>query len=217
VNKSRIFSLLAITFILVSLPVKAQWTGISVDIGETTSDLQFESVQRTMRSDNLSLQIEEKSATNLRVGLSLGISNIRIANKLPPDNAQKFEDGHFGVYLRLPVQMGEFFSLDSKFSYQYHTADKLNSNLNSELDWQDSRLQIGLAAKFQNLRVTPFIAYRNVSGDITDDTSTELFDTVDNVSHGISFDIFVDSGAYIRFQLFTGAEEGGYLTFAREY
>ena len=88
-NRVRIFSLLAMTLSLGSTPAVAEWTGISVDIGETTTDLQFEAAQRTMRSDSLSLQIEEKTATDLRVGFSVGVSDIRTSNKLPPGNAQK--------------------------------------------------------------------------------------------------------------------------------
>ncbi len=215
--RTRLFSLLIITLGLCNRSAQAEWTGVSVEIGESTSDLQFETGIRTMRKDVVSFQIEEKTATNLRVGLSLGITNIRISNKLPPDNAQKFEGGYFGFYLRLPVQLGEHFSLESLYSYQYHSAANSNDSLTSDLEWHNNRLQIGLGAQFQSLRITPFIAYRNVSGDISDDTGTELFDTVDNISRGISFDVFIEPGAYIRFQLFDGDEEGGYLTFAREY
>ena len=216
-NRVSVFSLLAIIFSLDSTPAAAAWTGISVDIGETTTDLQFETAQRTMRSDSLSLQIEEKTATDLRVGFSVGVSDFRTANKLPPGNAQKFEGGHLGFYLRLPVQLGEYFSLEGLFSYRYHSASSSKTSLPSEIEWHDSRLQIGLGAKFQALRVTPFIAYRSMRGDISNDSGTELFDMVGNTSRGISFDYFIEPTAYIRFQLSRGDEDGGYLTFARMY
>ena len=216
-SRVRIFSLLAITFCLVITPVEAEWTGVSVDIGETITDLQFETAQRSMRSDSLSLHIEEKSATDLRIGLSLGVSDIRTANILPPGNAQKFEGGYLGLYLRLPVQMGENFSLEGLFSYRYNSASSTSTSLPGEIEWHDSRLQIGLGMKFQALRVTPFMAYRNMRGDISNGISTELFDLVGSDSHGISFDFFLEPTAYIRFQLSRGDEEGGYLTFARVY
>ena len=216
-NRVRIFSLLAITFNLVSTQAGAEWTGISVDIGETTTDLQFETAQRSMRSDSLNLQIEEKSATNLRIGFSLGVSDIRTANVLPPGNAQKFEGGYLGFYLRLPVQMDEHFSLEGLFSYKYNSASSSSTSLPGEIEWHDSRLQVGLGAKLQALRVTPYIAYRNMHGDISNGSGTELFDLVGSASHGIIFDYFLEPTAYIRFQLFRGDEDGGYLTFARVY
>jgi hypothetical protein len=209
--------LLAITFSLGNAPAVAEWTGVSVDIGEMTTDLQFETAQRTMRSDSLSLRIEENTATNLRVGFSIGVSNIRIANKVPPANAEKFEGGHLGIYLRWPVQLGEYFSLESLFTYQYNIATNSNTSLPNEIEWHDSRLQIGLGAKFQTLRVTPFIAYGKMRGDISNDTSAELFDSASSVSHGINFDYFIEPTAYIRFQLSRDGVDGGYLTFARVY
>jgi len=170
-----------------------------------------------MRLDNLSLKIEEKTATNLRVGISIGQISIRTANQFPPDNAQKFEGNYLGIYLRLPIQPGEHFSLNGKFSYRYNYASEAISSLANQIEWHDSRFQIGLGAKFQAFRVTPFMVYHRMSGDITNATGTELFDSIDRVSRGISFDYFIEPTAYIRFQLSRGGEDGGYLTFTREY
>jgi len=209
--------LLIITLSLGSTPAVAEWTGVLVDIGESTTDLQFETAQRTMRIDSLDLAIEEKTASPLRVGFSLGISNIRTANLLPPDNAQKFDGGHLGFYLRYPQQLGEHMSLAGLLSYRYNSATDYNTSLRSEIEWHETRVQLGLRVKFGTLRITPFIAYRDINGDISNDTSTQIFDSVDSISRGISFDIFVEPGAYIRLQLFRGDEDGGYLTFARVY
>ena len=209
--------LLKLIISLGSTSAVAEWTGISVDIGETTTDLQFETAQRTMRSDSLSLRIEEKTATNLRVGFNLGISNIRTANILPPDNAQKFDGGHLGFYLRYPLQLGRHMLLEGLFSYRYNSASDSNNSLQSEIEWREARVQLSLGVKFGVLHVTPFIVYRDINGDISNDSGTEIFDSVDSKSRGISFDIFVEPTAYIRFQLSRGDEEGGYLTFARIY
>ena len=212
-----ILPLLIVTVSLGSSPAEAQWSGISVEIGESTSDLQFETEQRSMRREDLSLQIEEKTATDLRVGFSIGLNSIRTSNLLPPDNAQKFEGNHLGFYLRLPLQLGEYFSLEGLFSYRYNSATDSNTSLPSEIEWHDSRLKIGLGAKFQALRITPFISYRNVSGDISNNISVELFDSVDNISRGISFDYFLEPTAFIRLQLSRGDEDSSYLRFVREY
>lgn len=89
-NRTGILPLLLVVFSFGSSTAQAQWTGISVEIGESSSDLEFETEQRTMRVDSLSLQIEEKTATDLRVGFSIGLTSIRSTNILPPDNGQKF-------------------------------------------------------------------------------------------------------------------------------
>jgi len=199
------------------MPAAAEWTGVFVDIGESTTDLQFKTVQRTMRIDSLNLAIEEKTASPLRVGFSLGVSNIRTANLLPLGNAQKFDGGHLGFYLRYPQPMGEHMSFEASFSYRYNLASDSSTSVRSEIEWREARVQLGLGAKFGALRITPFIAYRDINGDISNGISTQIFDSVDSISRGISFDIFVEPTAYIRLQLFRGDEDGGYLTFARVY
>ena len=216
-NRAEIIALLIVALSLGSSPAKAQWTGILVEIGESTSDLQFETGRRSMRREDLSFQIEEITDTDLRVGFSIGLNSIRTSNLLPPANTQKFEGNHLGFYLRLPMQLGEYFSLEGLFSYRYNFATDSNTSLPSEIEWHDSRLKIGLGVKFQAFRITPFISYRNVSGDISNNISVELFDSVDNISWGISFDYFLEPTAFIRLQLSRGDEDSGYLNFVRVY
>ena len=215
--RTRILPILIIMLGLCNPPAQAEWTGISVDFGESTTELQFETEQRTMRGDVLSLQIEEKSATDLRVGISIGLTSIRTSNTLPPANAQKFEGNHLELYLRMPMQLGENFWLEGLFSYRYNTATDSNISLPSEIEWRDSRFQIGLVAKFQTLRITPFVAYQDLSGDISNASSVEIFDSIDNISRGIMFDFFAEPTAFVRLQLSRGAEDSGYLIFVREY
>jgi hypothetical protein len=216
-NKTRILPLLTLAFCLGSSSAQAQWTGISVEIGESSSDLEFETEQRTMRVDSLSLQIEEKTATDLRVGFSIGLTSIRSTNILPPDNGQKFEGNQLGFYLRLPLQLGEYFSLEGLYSYRYNTATDSSISSPSEIEWHDNRLKIGLGTKLQTLRFTAFLVYRSMSGDISNNTSVELFDSIDKISRGISFDYFVESTAFIRLQLSRGAEDIAYLNLVRVY
>jgi hypothetical protein len=216
-NRTGILPLLLVVFSFGSSTAQAQWTGISVEIGESSSDLQFETEQRTMSIDSLSLQIEEKAATDLRVGFSIALTSIRTANLLPPDNAQKFEGNQLGFYLRLPMQLGESFSLEGLYSYQYNTATDSDISLPSEIEWNENRLKIALGTKLQTLRITAFIAYHSMNGDISNSTSVGLFDSIDNISRGISFDYFVEPTAFIRFQFSRGDEDSAYLNFVREY
>ena len=216
-NRTGILPLLLVVFSFGSSTARAQWTGISVEIGESSSDLQFETEQRTMSIDSLSLQIEEKTAADLRVGFSIALTSIRTANLQPPDNAQKFEGNQLGFYLRLPMQLGESFSLEGLYSYQYNTATDSDISLPSEIEWNENRLKIALGTKLQTLRITAFIAYHSMNGDISNSTSVGLFDSIDNISRGISFDYFVEPTAFIRFQFSRGDEDSAYLSFVREY
>jgi len=215
--RALIPSLLFIISGLGSSTARSEWAGLSVYLGETTSDLQFETAQRSMRQNSLGLRIEDKAASGLRAGISIGQTSIRTSNKLPPDSAQKFEGNNLGFYLRYPLHLGEHLSLEGSFSYHYNSASDSNISSPSEIEWRDSRVQISLGGKFQALRIAPFIAYHSMSGDISNDTRTELFANVDEISRGVSFDFFIEPTAYIRLHFSRGNEDGGYLTFARVY
>lgn len=206
-----------VVFSFGNLSAQAQWTGISVDIGESSSDLQFETGQRTMSMDSLSLQIEEKAATDLRVGFSVGLNNFRNFNILPPENAQKFEGSQLGFYLRLPMQLGEYFSLEGLYSFRYNTATESNVSSPSEVEWHENRLKISIGTVLKTMGFNAFIAYHDMSGDISTGTSVERFESIDNISRGISLDFFVEPTAFIRLQLSRGAEDSGYLSFVRVY
>ena len=62
-----------------------------------------------------------------------------------------------------------------------------------------------------------FAIYSDVSGDISGDTGTEIFENEESVSSGISFDIFVERDGYIRLRLTSGDQESASFSFARGF
>ena len=130
---------------------------------------------------------------------------------------EKFEGAQLGFYLRLPLQLGEYISLEGLYSYRYNTATESNVSSPSEMEWHENRLKIGIGTELKTLGFNAFIAYHDMSGDISTGTSVELFKSIDNISRGISLDFFVEPTAFIRLQLSRGAEDSGYLSFVRVY
>ena len=194
----------------------AGWTGVSVTLGESTSDWQFGGEKREARSGWIALQIEEKSASELRIGASIGHSTLRVAASSPL-NTQKFDTQFVGVYLRQPIRLSDHISLEGLFSYHYNSG-RNNDEMNSfEVDWSETRLQLGLSARFANIRITPFVAYNHVDGDIDSSAGIEIFELDEPQSSGIRFDYLLEPSAFVRFEFQSGANEGGFLSFVRQY
>lgn len=198
-------------------PANAEWSGVSVSISEVDSDWLFENNRRNADISRLDLQFEEKTSSGLGVGANIGQITTRVSNLNGPRNTLKFDGSYFGIYLRYPIPMGEIFSLQSKLSYQYHSATQIDSDISNEIETREISVELGLSGRFGNLRITPFAIYSDVSGDISGDTGTEIFENEESVSSGISFDIFVERDGYIRLRLTSGEQESASFSFARGF
>ncbi len=203
--------------VFVSTPAGAELSGISVNIEDYSASWEFQTVERTTDINRWSFDLEEKTTSALRIGLSIGQSRIRIRDKILPANTQKFDADLFGLYLRLPLMLSDNFSVHGRLSYRINIGRESNTIDRNEIEWFETRAELGFSSRWQSVRFMPFVSYRKVDGDISDSGGIEVFDSVDELSSGIRFDYFLDSTAYVRFQLTTGANEGGYLAFAREY
>lgn len=195
----------------------ASWSGISLNIEDYSSDWQFQTIERSADINRWEINLEEKTTTDLRVGINIGQMSIRMRDKISMANAQKFEASSLGLYLRLPLMLSTHFSIEGRLSYRFNSGSDSNDIDPSEIEWNEFELELGFSGQWQSVRITPYVAYLNLSGDITNSSSTELFDSSDEISSGIRLDYFIEPTAYVRLQLSIGAREGVYLVFAREY
>lgn len=213
-------SLTCFFLLFATTTINADWSGISASIEELDSDWIFENNDRSAKVSRLNLNFEEKTSGELRVGANLGRLSASISNNEGPRDTQKFDASYFGIYLRYPVPLGEYFALQSKLSYQYHTGSESGieeDEENAEIDWREFSFELGLSAKLANIRITPFAIYSDVSGDIVGDSGTDSFESDEEISSGISIDLFLEPTSFIRLRLTTGDYESASLVFAREF
>jgi len=217
IKLSRLCCLLSI-FVL---PVAhADWTGLSASIEEIDSDWVFENDKRSTSTTRLNLHFEERTSAGLSVGANIGRLTTRISNINGPRNTVKFDASYFGVYLRYPVQLSEHFSLYSKLGYQYHSGSETENDDDvddDEIEWREVGFEVGLSGRFGSFRLTPFVVYSDVDGDISGDTGTDSFENDEDVSAGLSLDAFLDPTSFVRLRLTSGEQDSAALIFAREF
>ena len=196
----------------------ADWTGLSASVDEIDSDWIFENNKRSTNITRLNLQFEERTSAGLSVGANIGRLTTRISNINGPRNTVKFDASYFGIYLRYPVQLGEYFSLHSKLGYQYHSGSETgNDDDDDEIEWREVDFEVGLSGRFGSFRITPFAVYSDVDGDISGDAGTDSFENDEDVSAGLSLDIFLDPTSFVRLRLTSGEQDSAALIFAREF
>jgi len=212
-------SLTCLFLLFATTTLKADWSGISASIEELESDWVFENNTRSARVSRLNLSFEEKTRSELRVGANIGRLSASTSNEIGPRNTRKYDASYFGVYLRYPIQLGDYFALKNKLTYQYHSGSEsnINGDEGAEIDWREISFELGLSAKLANLRITPFAIYNDVSGDISDDTGTDSFESDSEVSGGVSIDVFLEPTAFIRLRFSTGDYDSASMIFAREF
>ncbi len=215
---SRVTKYLTLLLLLLVATVgHADWAGISASINEVESVWLIDSSKRSTNITRLNLHFEERTSYGLGVGANLGQLTARLSNISYPHNSVKFDANYFGVYLRYPVQLGEHFRLHSKLGYQYHLGTQNGGNDGNTIAWREVSYELGLAARIGNVRVTPFIVYNDVSGDISGDAGTYTIKNNENRSAGLSLDIFLEPTSFVRLRLTQGAQDAFALVFAREY
>lgn len=212
------FSLL----ILLLLPglASAYWTGISLELGNTDSDWRFDNDTREAQISELNFQIEEKTDTDLTVGVNIGYIDLRVvADSDSAAQTMKFDGQYLGIYLRQPFRISDRVGLHLLFSVRYTSGNESGVDEDedeADVEWTQSGVEFGISFRYANLRISPFVAYQDIDGDINAD-STDVFELDEALTQGIRFDYFVEDTAFIRFEFVTGARNGGYLNFVRRY
>ena len=213
------FKLLILLFLYTSF-VEAETdvdsVGVALDIASYKSDWQFDSGVREAKITSISFQLEEKLEAGLTVGGGIGYFDMTVRGNSSA-SAQDFDGQYLEIYMRHPFPVSERISIHGAFAYRYYSGNGHNGGEREDIDWNEVNLQIGVGVRFAHLRVTPFAAYYNVDGDISDDNSTGSFENDDSVSQGVSLDYFVDNTAFIRLEIRSGYQSGGRISFERRY
>jgi len=197
----------------------ASWTGISARLANVDSDWAFRSETREAQVSELSFQIEERTATNLTVGAEIGYFDMRV---IPPSDSLaetlKFDGQYLGIYLRQPVRLNDWLSLHGSLGMRYSSGSESGSSDDdeAEIDWTSTLFELGLSLRYSNFRITPYVIFHDIDGDISDD-GTHVFEMDEDTSQGIRVDFFTDDTAFIQFDFTTGGSVGGYINFVRRY
>ena len=209
------FKLLVILFLYAGL-AQADFTGVTVELANVDADWKFDSGVREAQINTIAFQIEEKTATGLSVGGGIGYLDMRVVGNGSTDT-RKFDGEYFQIYLRQEFRISERISLHGLFNYSYNSGRDNKEDDRADIDWNEASFQIDASLRFANFGITPFVAYYDIDGDISDDNGTEVFAMDDPVSQGIRFDYYTEPTAFIRIVFQSGGQSGGYLTFARHY
>lgn len=209
------FSALLLLLAWINL-ASAQWTGVEVSLANTDSDWDFGGETRKSQLNFLSLQIEEKTEGDLRIGARLGQMSARVVGNTAAETL-KFDPQFIGVYLRLPAALTDSIELHGQLNLSYYTGRDSDDDNPVDIDWNEIELQLGASWRIGRVRIMPFVTYSDVDGDVSDNSGTRVFELEDPLSGGVGLDYFTDRTAFVRLEIYTGNRSGGYLTFARRY
>ena len=196
---------------------EADWSGISLHIGDTDVDWKFRDETRTAQTSEISFRIEDRTDSGLAIGANIGYMDLRLV--ADTDIAtRKFSGQFFGIYLRQDYSITDNLSLHGIFGFRYATGNENGeSDINSDISWSETGLELGIGFRFANLRIMPFVGWDTVDGDISGDDATSVFELEEPVTRGIRFDLYVEQTAFVRLEFVDGSRKGGYLVFARRY
>ncbi len=194
----------------------AYWTGVEVSLANFDADWAFDAETREAQTSLIGFQAEETTATGLRVGVSLGYFDIRLLADDPVPTL-KFDGSFVGIYLNQLVRFGEHVEFYGQFNLRYHNGDDSLGDERIDIDWLETGIEFGASLRAAHYRITPYVIYTDIDGDIDDLADVDVFERDEPASAGIHLDYFVEPTAFIRFSLQGGGSEGGSLNFVRRY
>ena len=196
--------------------VKAEWTGIALEISDTRSDWEFSDGTRETKISSITFQVEERTESGLSVGGGLGYMTMRVDGNDEVET-KKFDGEFLEIYFRQEFSIGESFSLEMLLDYGFYSGDENTSSDRDDISWTQLGFEFGASFQRDNIRITPFASYTDIDGDISGDDPTEVFTMEDEIGYGLRLDFFTESTAFVSLKLQTGSYDGGYLTFVRRY
>ena len=196
--------------------VKAEWTGIALEISDTRSDWEFSDGTRETKISSITFQVEERTESGLSVGGGLGYMTMRVDGNDEVET-KKFDGEFLEIYFRQEFSISESFSLEMLLDYGFYSGDENTSSDRDDISWTQLGFEFGASFQRDNIRITPFASYTDIDGDISGDDPTEVFTMEDEIGYGLRLDFFTESTAFVSLKLQTGSYDGGYLTFVRRY
>lgn len=199
------------------VPVTAAWTGFGVIVGQSESEWSVDDTIRIADIDYLGLRIEEKTETDLRVGVSAG--QLALSYENPSDNLDrdKFDGQFLAIYLRWPHKVSDTLSFHSQFQYRFNSTIQSEEELDTEVDWTELSLSLGVGLTLGRFQIQPLIEYRSLDGEVTLAGITSDFENENDYRTGLRLEYMVEPYAYIRVLFSNGDDEQFGMSFVREY
>lgn len=203
--------------LLLSTPASAYWTGISAFVGQSESDWLLDGTLRQADITHFGLSIEEKTQVGLSIGARAGQISLRLKDLPISAQAEKFNAQFLSLYLRWPLPLTETLKLHTHFNYQFNLGDISDGSEDTDIEWSEVTINIGISLQLGRISIRPFIEFRSIDGDITSDNSTRVFELESQNSSGLIVDLYVEPTAFIRLMASSGESRAMMLSFVREY
>ena len=208
---------LLLILLLFPLSATAYWTGIAAFVGEGESDWRYAGTIRQARLNQYGLQVEEKTALELRVGASAGRFSLRLLDQNDASLAEKYYGQFLSFYLRLPVRLNRMFSVHSRLNYQFNLGTKTLGEEETEVSWNEISFDIGLNLQLGALGIRPYLNFRSLNGDTSEQSVARVFSLDKHRSSGIQLDYMLEPSAYVRLNSTLEDNPSLQISFVREY
>lgn len=213
--------LLLFSFLIFTQASWAAWTGIAAFAGQQESGWLLNGQAIDADSRLYGLQVEDRSSVGLYVGARVGKNSLRLENLINTSSIEKYDVQSLSFYLRWPIPLTDTLSLHTSFNYQFNTGsqyeDDTDPETETEIDWIETALEIGVSLRLGIISIRPFVEFRSINGEITTPASIRKIELKEDYNSGVLMDIYVERTAFVRLKATFSDSDSLFISFVREY
>ncbi len=199
--------------LVIPIPAISGWTGISAFLGQGETNWLVGDNSYIADRNYYGLKVEEKSLSNLTLGLLAGKYSLRLKDE---NSLQKFTGEFLQAYLRWPIPLNTVLTLHNSLGYQYNVGRNYTDQDATAISWNDMKFSFGVGATFDQINIRAFMAHQGISGDITYKSVNPLIELKSNQSYGLVIGYELQPTSFIRMRLTSGNTESIMVSFVRE-
>jgi len=107
--------------------------------------------------------------------------------------------------------------LHSRLNYQFNLGRKTLGEQETEVSWNEISFDIGLNLQLGALGIRPFINFRSLNGDTTEQSLARVFNLDKQRSSGLQLDYMLEPAAFVRLTSTLQDNPSLQISFVREY
>ena len=206
--------LIAVGIMLFAGATRAEWSGVSLSLGETESLWEFSNFETDVELTEIFFRVENKTSTGLRAGFAFGQTDLSL-DPPGPTEVLNYGANFLNFDLGWLYEFDYGLSVETAIGWRYYSGSGTNDDITADVGWTHGWLGVSPGVELGTVRLAPYWQAHRLDGDLGIDGVQRSFSRKETFSTGLNIDYLADETSFVRLNLGAGGDEGFLIEFIR--